>query len=103
MKNQNSRARKAACWGAVAGLGIFAIVGLLPSSFIGGVLGLKLVGVLFGGTLESGIASRAVVGASMVLGVLVTGLVFVIGTALIAWMTAQLTMLVHRRHAHENI
>ncbi len=103
MKNQNTRARKAAYWGAAAGLGIFAMVGLLPSSFIGGVLGLKFVGLLFGGTFETGLVSRAVVGASMVLGVLITGLVFVMGSALIAWMAAQLTTLVHRRHAHETV
>ncbi|HSW64072.1 MAG TPA: hypothetical protein VLH56_12315 [Dissulfurispiraceae bacterium] len=101
MKSQNSRARKAAYWGAAAGLGLFAMVGLLPSSFIGGVLGLKLAGSLFGGTFEAGLVSRVVVGASMVFGVLVTGLVFVTGSALIAWTTALLATLVHRRHAHE--
>ena len=101
MKGQNNRARKAAYWGAAAGLGLFAIVGLLPSSFIGGVIGLKLAGALFGGTFEAGIMSRAVVGASMVLGVLISGLVFVMGSAMVAWTTAQLTTLVHRRQAQE--
>jgi hypothetical protein len=68
---------------------MFAIIGLLPSSFIGGVLGLKLAGHIFGTPLGMAVLPRIVVGISMVLAVLVTGLVFVMGLALIGWLLGQ--------------
>lgn len=97
MKTELQKNRWAAYWGAAAGLIIFALVGLLPSSFVGGVLGLKAAGYLFGGTAEAGIASRAIVGASMIIGVTVTGLIFVTGSAVMAWTAAQITSLLRRR------
>lgn len=97
MKRELQRNRWAAYWGAAAGLIIFALVGLLPSSFIGGMLGLKAAGYLFGGTAAAGIASRALVGASMIAGVMVTGLIFVTGSAVMAWTAAQIATLLRRR------
>ncbi|HMK43080.1 MAG TPA: hypothetical protein VK445_02990 [Dissulfurispiraceae bacterium] len=101
MKANNQTTRKAACWGAAAGLILFTIVGLLPSSFVGGVLGLKIAGILLGGAADAALLSRAIVGASMVAGVLVAGLVFVMGSALAAWAGAQIVFLGRHGHIHE--
>lgn len=99
MKTELQKNRLAAYGGAAAGLIIFALVGLLPSSFVGGVLGLKAAGFLFGGTAEAGIASRTIVGVSMIVGVAVTGLIFVTGSAAMAWAAAQVASLLRRRVA----
>jgi hypothetical protein len=72
--------------GAVVGLVLFAIIGLLPSSFIGGVLGLKIAGHIFGTPLGMELVPRMLVGLSMVLAVLVTGFVFVVGISIIGWL-----------------
>jgi hypothetical protein len=80
-------ARKGLYSGAVAGLVLFAVIGLLPSSFIGGVLGLKIAGHLFGTPLGMELVPRMLVGLSMVMAVLVTGFVFVVGLSIIGWLT----------------
>lgn len=89
MKTKDNIAKKGLYIGAGIGLLMFAIIGLLPSSFIGGVLGLKLAGHIFGTPLGMAVLPRIVVGISMVLGVLVTGLVFVVGLSLIGWLLGQ--------------
>lgn len=86
MKTTNF-SRKGLYLGAVAGLVLFAVIGLLPSSFIGGVLGLKIAGHIFGTPLGMELVPRMLVGLSMVLAVLVTGFVFVAGIAIIGWLT----------------
>lgn len=78
-------AKKGLYIGAGAGLVLFAIAGLLPGSFIGGVIGLNLAGSIFGTPLGSAILPRLIVGVSMVLGILVSGLVFVAGTSILGW------------------
>lgn len=72
--------------GAGVGLVLFAIFGLLPGSFIGGVMGLSLAGMLFGTPVEPGVFSRIIIAMSMLLGVLVSGLVFVVATSTIGWL-----------------
>lgn len=79
-------ARKGLYIGAGAGLVLFAILGLLPGSFIGGVIGLNIAGSIFGTPLGTALLPRMVVGASMVLGILVAGVVFVAGTSIIGWL-----------------
>jgi hypothetical protein len=79
-------AKKGLYAGAVVGLILFAIIGLLPSSFIGGVLGLKIAGHIFGTPLGMELVPRMLVGLSMVLAVLVTGFVFVVGISIIGWL-----------------
>ncbi len=71
--------------GAAAGLVLFVFIGLLPSSFVGGVLGLKIASYITGNSIEAALLSRVVVGLSMVTGVLVAGFVFVSVTSLIGW------------------
>lgn len=72
--------------GAGAGLVLFALIGLLPGSFLGGVLGLNIAGSLYGMPLTSALMPRLIVGISMLLGVLVSGIIFTSTSAIIGWL-----------------
>lgn len=79
-------AKKMAYIGAGAGLVLFAIIGLLPGSFIGGVIGLNIAGSLFGMPVSSALLPRLIVGLSMLMGVLVSGIIFVAGSTVAGWL-----------------
>jgi len=79
-------ARKMAYIGAGAGLVLFAVIGLLPGSFLGGVVGLNIAGTLFGMPVSSAILPRLIVGISMLLGVLVSGIIFIAGSTVLGWL-----------------
>ena len=72
--------------GAGIGLALFAILGLLPGSLLGGAMGLNLAGMIFGFPVSSGVLSRMIVAASMLTGVIVAAIIFVLGSALLGWM-----------------
>ena len=59
---------------------------IAPGSFIGGVIGLNIAGSIFRTPVSSAVLPRIIVGASMVLGILVSGLVFVTNTSLLGWL-----------------
>ena len=71
--------------GAGIGLVLFAIFGLLPGSFLGGVVGINIAGAIFGTPLTSGVLARMIVGASMVTGVMVAGVICVVGSSAAGW------------------
>ena len=73
--------------GVGAGLVLFALIGLLPGSFVGGVIGINIAGAIFGLPLTASVLPRIIVGASMVLGIMLSGLVFVSGGAMVGWLT----------------
>jgi small-conductance mechanosensitive channel len=85
-KMKNTLSRKAAYIGAGAGLVFFAIFGLLPGSLLGGAAGIKLAGLLFSLPLEPGIVSRMIVLASMLVGVVVSGITIVTATSTTGWL-----------------
>ena len=87
MKNKLSR--KAAYIGAGAGLVLFAIFGLLPGSLIGGALGIKFAGLLFGLPLQGGLIAKAIVLTSMLMGVLVSGIAIVTASSTSAWLVGR--------------
>ena len=72
--------------GVGAGLVLFALVGLLPGSFIGGVIGLNIAGSIFGLPLAASLMPRIIVAVSMLLGVVLSGVAFVVGGALAGWL-----------------
>ncbi|HHN64543.1 MAG TPA: hypothetical protein ENK09_04200 [Nitrospirae bacterium] len=72
--------------GAGIGLALFAIFGLLPGSFIGGVLGLNIAGSIFGLPVEPTVLARVIIVMGMLIGVLVTGTVFIVSGAVIGWL-----------------
>lgn len=85
MKTEKDLAKKGLYVGAGAGLVLFAIIGLLPGSFIGGVVGLNIAGSIFGYPVGPQIAARVIVAASMLFGILVSGIVFTSGLSFIGW------------------
>jgi len=78
-------AKKGLYVGTGAGLVLFALVGLLPGSLIGGVIGLKVVGSIFGGPLGSAILPRIILALSMVTGVMVSATVCLLGSGMIGY------------------
>jgi hypothetical protein len=82
-------ARKTAYIGAGAGLVLFALFGLLPGSLIGGAMGINVAGWLFGLPLQPGLVSRLIVLASMLIGVLVSGIVIVTASSAIGWLVGR--------------
>lgn len=87
--------------GATAGLILFILIGLLPSSFVGGVLGLKIAAYIMGTGVDTALLFRAIVGISMVLGILVTGVVFVLGASLVGWGIGHIGIITRHRGAHK--
>ena len=82
-------ARKTAYIGAGAGLVLFALFGLLPGSLLGGAMGLNIAGWLFGLPLQPGLLSRLIVLASMLVGVLVSGIAIVTASSTIGWLVGR--------------
>ena len=85
MKNSNYT-KKVTYIGAGCGVVLFAIFGLLPGSFLGGVMGLNISGMLLGIPVTSGVLSRLIVAASMVLGVMASGIMFITASSVAGWL-----------------
>lgn len=79
-------ARKMAYIGAGAGIVLFAVAGLLPGSFLGGVVGLNIAGSLFGMPVSSALLPRLIVGVSMLIGVMVSATIFVSSCTVAGWL-----------------
>jgi hypothetical protein len=82
---------------------LFILIGLLPSSFVGGVLGLRIASYVLGTAVETALLSRAVVGLSMVAGVLVSGVVFIVVTSLIGWAVANINLAARLRRLQGSV
>jgi hypothetical protein len=82
-------ARKTAYIGAGAGLVLFALFGLMPGSLLGGAMGINIAGWLFGLPLQPGLLSRIIVLASMLIGVLVSGIVIVTASSTVGWLVGR--------------
>ncbi len=80
--------------GAGVGLTLFALFGLLPGSFIGGVLGLNLTGMIFGTPVTPGVFPRIIIALGMLSGVFVAGLIFVVTGAVAGMATGYILELV---------
>ncbi len=71
--------------GTGIGLILFVLVGFLSGSLIGGMAGLKLTQLILGAPVEATLVSRVVVAASMIVGVLVSAVLFIGGMAVLGW------------------
>ncbi len=78
--------QKLAYIGAGCGIVLFAIFGLLPGSFLGGVMGLNVAGTLLGVPVASGVASRLIIAVSMMAGVMVSCIMFITACSLAGWL-----------------
>ncbi len=79
----NENAKKGLYIGAGVGLAAFAVAGLLPGSFIGGLIGLNIAGSIAGTPVSATLLPRLIVGASMVLGIMISGTIFVTSASLL--------------------
>jgi len=77
--------KKLAYMGAGCGVVLFAVFGLLPGSFLGGVMGLNIAGIMFGTPVGAGLVPRMIVAASMVVGVMVSGTMFIMASTTLGW------------------
>ncbi len=86
MKAAGEMSKRMSYIGAGAGLVLFALIGLLPGSFLGGVVGLNIAGSLFGMPVSSALLPRLIVGLSMLMGVLVSAVIFISGATVAGWL-----------------
>lgn len=86
MKDTTKYSKKLAYMGAGCGVVLFAVFGLLPGSFLGGVMGLNIAGSLLGVPVAPGVLARVIVAASMVVGVMVSGVMFITASSLAGWL-----------------
>ncbi len=97
---KSSKSLQGAYAGAGAGLVLFGLFGLMPGSLIGGAMGISTAGMLFGLPLEPGLLPRLIVLGSMVLGIIVSGIVWVSASSSIGWLIGNaLSMTVHNPDA----
>ncbi len=82
---KSSKSIQGAYAGAGAGLILFGLFGLMPGSLIGGAMGISTAGMLFGLPLEPGLLPRMIVLGSMLLGIMVSGMVWVGASSSIGW------------------
>jgi hypothetical protein len=91
MKYRGQVAKKFGLVGAGVGLTLFALFGLLEGSLIGGAVGLDIVNSLFHVPAGTTLLSRVIVGASMLAGVIVSGIFFVVSCSTIGWAVGYIT------------
>ena len=73
--------------GIGAGIVLFALGGLLAGSFIGGSIGVTIIKNVFGSAaLQSSILTRLILLASMLFGVLLSGILFLVSTSSLGWL-----------------
>mgnify|MGYP001558587003 FL=1 len=85
MNTTREMASKGLYVGTGAGIILFVLVGLFSGSVIGGVIGLKIASSIFGGPVSAAILPRIIVAVSMIMGILVSAMVFVLGTGIAGW------------------
>lgn len=86
MKTRDNIAKKVGLVGACIGLVLFAVVGILYGSLIGGTMGLAIVNSVLGVAAGATLISRLVVAASMLAGVVVSGIMFVTVCTSAGWL-----------------
>jgi hypothetical protein len=72
--------------GIGAGLVLFTLAGLLSGSFIGGSIGINIAKHVIGGTIETSLLSRLLLVASMLTGVLLSGILFLTSASSLGWL-----------------
>lgn len=78
-------AKKGLYIGTGTGIILFALLGVLPGSFVGGLIGLKVAGAIFGMPLAATILPRLIVAVSMIFGVMTAAVVFILGAGVLGW------------------
>lgn len=81
----NETAKKGLYVGVGIGLVLFVLAGLLPGSLLGGVVGLKIVGAAYGGHMTTAILPKIILAVSMIIGIMLSAVVYVLGSGMIGW------------------
>ncbi len=82
---KNETAKKGLYVGVGVGLVLFVLAGLLPGSLLGGLVGLKIVEVAFGGPMSHAILPRIILAVCMISGILLSAVVYVLGSGMLGW------------------
>jgi hypothetical protein len=88
--------------GAACAAVLFAVFGILPGSCLGGVMGLNVAGILLGLPVTSGKLSALLVAASMAMGVIVSGIIFITTAVTIGWIISRMLDAVRGRRQRAN-
>ena len=72
--------------GAGISIALFIIFGFMPGTLVSGLIGLKILGLVFGMPIEPTIVSRLFLALCIFLGVFITALVFVIAGTTAGWL-----------------
>ncbi len=83
--NNVSTSQKGLYVGTGIGLILFVLVGVLSGSLIGGIIGLKAAGFIFGAPLEGALLARVIVAISMLTGVFASAVIFIGGLGFLGW------------------
>ncbi|MFH7325082.1 hypothetical protein [Desulfurivibrio sp. C05AmB] len=81
----NETAKKGLYVGVGAGLVFFVLAGLLPGTLLGGAVGLKIIGIMYGGPMPVAILPKVILAVSMMLGVMLSAVVYIFGSGLVGW------------------
>lgn len=85
MQTSTNWAKKGLYIGTGAGIVLFALVGLLPGSFIGGLIGMAIAKGIWGAEMLGDVSGRLIVAVGSVAGVVGTALVFVLGGGMLGY------------------
>lgn len=98
-KMKRTFANKGLYVGAGIGISLFALVGILSGLAIGGVIGLKLAGLLFGIPVKFTLFARILIAVSMIAGVIGAAAVFILGAAITGWIAGSVADSIHSEKA----
>jgi hypothetical protein len=76
---------------------LFAVFGVFPGSRLGGAMGLDIAGILLGLPVTSGRLSTVLVAASMAMGVIVSGIIFITAAVTSGWLISKVLDVVKDR------
>jgi len=92
-------ANKGLYLGTGIGISLFALVGILSGLAVGGVIGLKLAGILFGIPVKFTLFTRILVAVSMIIGLIGSATVFILGAAITGWIAGSVADSIHSEKA----
>jgi hypothetical protein len=75
--------------GAGIGIALFAIFGLMPGAYLGGILGVNTANTLISISAGPTLLHRIFTAGGMLTGVMAAGLMFVAGGACLGWLVGQ--------------
>jgi hypothetical protein len=87
--------------GAGMGIALFAVFGLMPGAYLGGILGVNTANTLFGFDAAPSLFHRILAAGGMLAGVMVAGLIFVAVGACLGWLVGLAIDTVFHRHGIE--